>query len=76
MIDLLEDAAGEALRGQRENAEGAEAEMADRRVGNEALHVFLHQADDGAIDDADERKCDDNVDDFCAQGGVGGEKRE
>ncbi len=53
VIDLLEDAAGEALRRERKDAERAEAQMADGRVGDEALHVLLHQADDGAVDDAD-----------------------
>jgi len=76
VIDLLKNAACEALRRKREGYQGAETKMADGRVGDESLHIFLHKADDGAVDDADEREHDDDVDDSGAKSRVSGEKRE
>ena len=42
-----------ALRGEGERAEHDEAEVGDRRVGDEPLQVRLHRGDDRAVDDAD-----------------------
>ena len=67
VVDLLEHTAGKAKRREREDAKRAEAQVADGGIGDEALHVFLHEANDGAINDADERQRDDNVDDLSAQ---------
>jgi hypothetical protein len=44
VVDHLEIEPLEALRRQREHAEHHEAEVADRRVGDQLLDVRLHQA--------------------------------
>jgi len=41
--------------------------MADRAVGDEALHVLLHEANERAINDADQGEHDDDLDDLVAQ---------
>src|ERR1700739_542856 len=66
VIDLLEHATGKAIGREGENAEGAEPKVADRTVGDQALHIFLHEADDGAVDDAYQRKYDEDVNDLAA----------
>ena len=57
--DHLEDAAGDALRGQREDAHGDEAHMRHRRIGDQLLHVLLHQRDQRGVDDRDDRERED-----------------
>ena len=56
VIDLLQDRARDARRIQRENAQRAEAQVAHRGVGHQLLPVLLHQADQRAVDDADDRE--------------------
>ncbi len=53
VVDLLEHAAGQAVRRERKNSQRAEAKMADGTIGDQALHVFLHEANEGAVNDAD-----------------------
>ena len=54
--DHLEDAAGDALRRHREQPHGDEAHMRHRRIGDELLHVLLHQGDQRGVDDGDDRE--------------------
>ncbi len=56
VIDHLQDGAGNALRGEAEDAEDDEAEMGDGGVGDEALDVTLAQGDESAVQNADEGK--------------------
>ena len=56
VIDLLEDRARDSRRVQRENAERAEAQVADRGVRHQLLPVLLHQARQRAVDDPDDRE--------------------
>ena len=53
VVDHLQHAAGDRLAGDGEDAEHDEAEVGDRRVGDEALEVLLHRGDDRAVDHAD-----------------------
>src|SRR5438094_5401169 len=76
VINLLKDAAGEAVGRERENSEGAKSQMTDGTVGDEALHVFLHEADERAVDDADQREHDDDLDDARAHGPFAGQERQ
>ena len=76
MVDLLDDAASDAVRIQRKNAERAEAQVAHRAVSDELLHIFLHQADERAVNDAHHRKHHEDVDDVLPRNGVGRQKRQ
>ena len=53
MVHHLHHAALDALGGEGEGAEHDEAEVGDRRVGDEPLQVALHRGDDRAVEDAD-----------------------
>jgi hypothetical protein len=55
VVQHLVDAAGEPLRRDREEAEHHEAEVRDGRVGDEPLHVALHERHQGAVHDPDHR---------------------
>ena len=59
VVHHLQHAALDALRGEGEGAEHDEAEVGDRRVGDEALQVLLHGGDDGAVEDADHAEGDE-----------------
>ena len=63
VVDLLDDAAGDPVRIHRENAQRAESQVADRGVGDQLLPILLHQADQRAVDDADDRKDRQNLHD-------------
>ena len=52
----LEDGALEALLAEDEDAQGHEAHVADRGVGDEALEVRLADGHDGAVQHADDRE--------------------
>ena len=54
VIDLLDDAARDADRGQREHAERHHRHVAHARIGDEPLPIRLRQRDKRAIDDADD----------------------
>jgi hypothetical protein len=56
VIDLLQHRPGQSRRIQRENSQRAETEVADGRVSHQLLHVLLHQRNQRAVDDADERQ--------------------
>ncbi len=56
VVDHVQDRAGEADAVEGEQAQHAEAQVADRRVGHQFLDVFLHPADQPRIDDADDRQ--------------------
>ena len=49
----------EALLAEDEDAQGHEAHVADRRVGDEPLEVGLADGHDGAVEHADDRERDD-----------------
>ena len=72
MIDLLNDAASEAVGVERENSQRAKSQVADGTVGDEALHVFLHEANERAVDDADQGKYDDDLNDGRAHWPIAG----
>ena len=76
VVDLLEHAAGQAVRRECENSQRAEAEMADRAVGDQPLHVLLHEANERAINDADQGEHDYDVNNSRAHDGVRGQQRE
>ena len=48
--------AGDRGDGQRDRAQGHEAEVTHRGVGHQLLHVLLHVCDQRAVDDADHRE--------------------
>jgi len=50
--------------------------MADRAVGDQPLHVLLHEANERAVNDADQGEHDDDVNDSRAHDGVRGQQRE
>src|SRR5262245_20325602 len=54
--DHLEDAAGNALRRGCENAHGDEAHMPYGGIGDELLHVLLHQRHQRGVDHRDDRQ--------------------
>ena len=54
MVDHLQHPAGDRLRRQGERAEDDEAEVGDRRVGDEAFEVALHRRHDRPVGDADD----------------------
>jgi hypothetical protein len=56
VVDLLDDAAIQAVRVKRKHAEHDKAHVADRRVRNKLLHVRLHHGYERAIDDRDDRQ--------------------
>ena len=64
MRDHLHDRAGDrelvaaALGVEQEKAQGDEAHVGDRRVGDQLLHVGLHQGDEADVDDGDQRQRD------------------
>src|SRR5580692_2418745 len=51
-----EHGAVESRGGEAENSEHDEAEVADRRVGDQLLHVGLNHGDERAVNDADQRQ--------------------
>ena len=55
VIDLLQHAAGDAVRVERENSQGAEAQVADRGIRHQLFPILLHQRGQRAINDADDR---------------------
>jgi hypothetical protein len=56
VIDHHHQRALHALHGEREDAEHHEAQMAHRAVGDELLEVGLHERDERAVHDADDRQ--------------------
>ena len=56
VIELLDDAAGDADRVQREHPEHHHRHVADRRIGDQPLPVLLRQRDERAVDDADDAR--------------------
>src|SRR6202521_3887563 len=58
VIDLLQHRSAEAHRIQRENSQCAEAQVADGRGRHQFFHVFLHQRNQRAIDDSNQRDPD------------------
>ena len=57
--DHLEDAARHALGRRGENAHGDEAHMRDRGIGDELLHVLLHQRHQRGVDHRDDGERED-----------------
>ena len=51
-----EDGAIQSGRGEAEDSKHDESEVTDRRIGDQLLHVRLHQRDQRAIDDANQRQ--------------------
>jgi hypothetical protein len=56
VVDALKNRAGGRERRQCRNSEHDEAEMRDRRVRDEPLHVRLGEGDHRSVHDADDRK--------------------
>jgi hypothetical protein len=59
VVEHLVDRAVDAGLGEAEDAEHDEAEVADRRIRDQLLHVRLHHRDQRAVDDADDGERDD-----------------
>ena len=59
VADHLEDRPVQARRLEHEDAQGHEAHVAHRRVGDELLEVGLDEGHDRAVDDRDEAQHDD-----------------
>src|SRR4029077_2743510 len=76
VVDLLDHAAGKPVRGQRKNSQRAESQVADRTVGDQLLHVFLHHADERAVNYADDRQNHHDGDNFVARRGVLRQERQ
>ena len=53
VVDHVERGAGEGLRGEREDPQRDEAEVRDRRVGHETLHVALPDGEQCPVEDPD-----------------------
>ena len=47
---------------EQEEAQRDEAHVRDRRIGDQLLHVGLHQRDEADVDDGDQRQRDDERD--------------
>ncbi len=60
VVDHLEHTALDALAGEGEGAQGDEAEVGDRGVGDEPLDVLLHRGHHGAVEDADDAEGDEH----------------
>ncbi len=76
MIQHLVDRAIQAQLREREDSEDDETEVADRGVRDQLLHVRLHHCDQGAVDDADNRKDYDPGGRFRGRiGNIGRQKR-
>ena len=69
MAEHLEDCAIHACAGEAVDAQHHEAEVADRRVGDQFLHVRLDERDQRAVDDADNSEGDDPRRVRCASAG-------
>ena len=52
----LEEAAFNSLLIHGEDADGHETHVSHRGIGNELLHVLLHQRHKGCVDDGDDRQ--------------------
>ena len=63
VIDLLQHAARDAVGVHGEDAERAEAQVADRGIRDQLLPVRLHQADQRSVDDADDGEDGQDLDD-------------
>ncbi len=55
VVDHLDDGAIDTHQGHREEAQGDEAHVTDRTVGDQPLHVGLGQRGQGPVDDPDDR---------------------
>ena len=56
VIELMDDAAGDAQRREREHPQNRHAHVAHARIGDQTLPVALRQRDERAVDDADNRE--------------------
>ena len=70
MVDLLEHGASDPGRIQREDPQRAEAQVADRRIGDQLLPILLHQADQRAVNDGHNGEQPHGVHDERIFGGV------
>ncbi len=58
MVDLLNNAAVQPVRIQREHAEHHKSHVADRGIRHKLLHIRLHHRNQSAVDDGDDRQRD------------------
>ena len=56
VIDLLQDRSAQAKRRKGEDAQRAEAEMANRGIRHQLLHILLHERNECAVDDGNDRE--------------------
>jgi hypothetical protein len=61
VVDHLQDATTHPLGIQSKNSKHQKTHMADARVGNEAFHIVLRHGHQGAIQDANNGKEDDET---------------
>ena len=72
----LEQRALDALLVEGEDADGHEAHMGDRRIGDQLLHVLLRQRHQRGVDHRDHRQREDQRREIRrASGSIGTEKR-
>ncbi len=74
VIDLLQDGAGDAVGVHGEDAEGTEAQVAHRGIGDQFFPVGLHQADERSVNDADDGEDGQNLHDLLVHRGLGQER--
>jgi hypothetical protein len=70
VIQLLHHAAGDPVRVHREDSQRAEAQVAHRGVGHQLLPILLHQAHQRAVNDPDDRKHRQNLNDGLVHRGL------
>ena len=56
VVDLLQHRAAQPSGIQGENSQRAEAQVADRGICHQLLHIFLHQRNQRSVDDPDDGK--------------------
>ena len=59
-----------------DHSQNTESEVGDRAVGDEFFNVLLHPGDEGAVDDPDNAKAAEEMDDVRKGDGVGGEQAD
>ena len=65
----LENPAGNALRRRREDAHSDEAHMRHRGIGDQFLHVLLHEGNERGVDHRDDREREDERSEFMRRHG-------
>ena len=77
MAEHHDQGAFDALLVKGEQTTVTNRHMRDRRIGNQLLHIVLHQRNQRGVDYGDHRQAEDQPDEVCADasGNIGSEKR-